>query len=109
VLYCPHEFDFDAVEIADMLPELGLAVGWKAGHEAVRAGALTLDGLDEADRDARLTAYAAEQARAYMRRIVAAHGLTPAQGVRLFAVYSRTFARGALDQALDGGALLGAN
>lgn len=95
-----------------MLPELGLAAGaagWKAGHEAVRAGALDLDGLDEADRDARLAAYAAEQARAYMRQIVAAHGLTPAQGVRLFAVYSRTFARGALDQALDGGALLGAN
>lgn len=95
-----------------MLPQLGLAAGaagWKAGHEAVRSGALLLDDLDEAARDERLVAYASEQARAYMRRMKDAHGLTPAEGVRLFALYQRTFIRGALDQALDGGALFGAS
>lgn len=95
-----------------MLPQLGLAAGaagWKAGHEAVRSGALTLaEDVDEADRDERLAAYASERARVYMRQMVEAHSLTPAEGVRLFAVYQHTFVRGALDQALDGGALFGA-
>ncbi len=94
-----------------MLPRLGLAAaaaGWKAGHEAVLSDALTLDDLEEATQKERLAAYAAEQARAYMRRVVDECGLTPAEGVRLFGVYLHTFTRGALDQALDGGALRGA-
>jgi hypothetical protein len=92
-----------------MLPQLGLAAGaagWKAGHEAIRSGALTLDESDEAARNERLAAYAAEPARAYMRQVVEAHKLTPAEGVRIFSIYLHTFIRGALDQALDGGALL---
>lgn len=92
-----------------MLPQQGLvagAAGWKAGHEAVRSGALILDELVEHARDERLAAYAAEQARAYMRQIVTAHGLTPAEGVALWRIYMHTFMRGALDQALDAGALL---
>lgn len=95
-----------------MLPQLGLAAGaagWKAGHEAVRSGALQLDDLtadDEETLKRRIAEYAAEPARAYMRRTVAERNLTPAQGVRLFGVYLHTFIRGALDQALDGGALL---
>lgn len=95
-----------------MLPQFGLAAGaagWKAGHEAIRSGTLVLDDLDEAARDERLVTYASEQARAYMRRMKDTHGLTPAEGVRLFAVYLHTFMRGALDQALDGGALFGAS
>jgi hypothetical protein len=95
----------------NMLPRLGLAAaaaGWKAGHEAVLSDALTLDDLEEATQKERLAAYAAEQARAYMRRVVDECGLTPAEGVRLFGVYLHTFTRGALDQALDGGALRGA-
>lgn len=92
-----------------MLPQLGLAAGaagWKAGHEAVRSGALILDDLDEPARNERLAAYAAEQARGYMGQIVGAHGLTPAEGVGIWRVYLHTFMRGALDQALDAGALL---
>lgn len=92
-----------------MLPQLGLAAGaagWKAGHEAVRSGALPLGDPDEAARDTRLAGFAAERARAYMREMVAAHDLTEAAGVRLFSVYWYAFRRGALDQALDGGALL---
>lgn len=92
-----------------MLPRLGLAAGgagWKAGHEAVRSGALPLDDLDETARDERLAAFAAERARAYMREMVTAHSLTEADGVRVFSVYMYAFIRGALDQALDGGALL---
>jgi len=70
------------------LPQLGLAAGaagWKAGHAAVQSGALVIDGLDDdADQTERLETYAAELARVYMY----------------------AFSRGALDQALDGGALL---
>ncbi|MGZ3599835.1 MAG: hypothetical protein ACXWQ5_08970 [Ktedonobacterales bacterium] len=43
-----------------MLPRLGLAagaVGWKAGHEAVRSGALILDEQGETVRNERLAAY----------------------------------------------------
>ena len=92
-----------------MLPQYGLAAGaaaWKAGHEAVRSGALALDDLIETERDERLAAFAAAQGRIYMRNTVAAHALTPAEGVRVFWVYLYAFTRGALDQALDGGALL---
>lgn len=92
-----------------MLPQFGLAAGaagWKAGHEAVRSRALSLDDLDDTVRDERLAGFAAAQARVYMRQMVAAHTLTQAEGVRLFGVYMHAFTRGALDQALDGGALL---
>jgi hypothetical protein len=95
-----------------MLPQLGLAAGaagWKAGHAAVRSGALILDEVDEQARDERLAAYAAEQARAYMGEMVEAHALTPAEGVGVWRVYMHAFARGALDQALDAGALLQGN
>jgi hypothetical protein len=97
------------VRVTPMLSQFGLAAGaaaWKAGHEAVRSRVLNLDELDETERDERLAAYAAAQGRIYMRNVVAAHGLTPAEGVRVFWVYLYAFTRGALDQALDGGALL---
>jgi hypothetical protein len=93
-----------------MLPPLvGLAAGaagWKAGHEAIRSGALTLPDEDEPALRQRIAAFAADPARAYMRRMVAERGLTPAEGVRLIGVYLHAYIRGALDQALDGGALL---
>jgi len=95
--------------MAHTLSQLGLAAGaagWKAGHAAVQSGALVLDGLDDTAQTERLETYAAEPARAYMRQTVAANGLTPAEGARLFGVYMYAFSRGALDQALDGGALL---
>ena len=91
------------------LPQLGLAAGaagWKDGHAAVQSGALVIDELDDATQTERIETYAAEPARAYMRQIVAANGLTPAEGARLFGVYMYAFGRGVLDQALDGGALL---
>lgn len=91
--------------MADVSAQLGMAAasaGWKAGHEAVRAGALIPDELDEIARNREIETYAAEPARAYMRRAVAAHRLTEAEGVRLFGIYMVTFARGARDQALDG-------
>lgn len=94
----------------DTLPQLGLAAGaagWKAGHQAIQSGALVLDDLDETARNAQLTPYTAEQARAYMREVVDRHELTPAIGVHLFRIYMSAFIRGALDQALDGGALFG--
>ncbi|HEV8191082.1 MAG TPA: hypothetical protein VGP82_06310 [Ktedonobacterales bacterium] len=93
----------------DTLAQLGLAAGaagWKAGHAAVQSGMLILDGLDDEAQTERLETYAAAPARAYMRQIVEAQGLTPAEGARLFGVYMYAFSRGALDQALDGGALL---
>ncbi len=92
-----------------MLPQLGLAAGaagWKAGHEAVRSGTLILDEVDESARNERLAEYAARLARAYMGEMVSAHGLTPAEGVGIWHVYMRTLMRGALDLALDAGALL---
>lgn len=94
--------------MAEVPAELGMAAasaGWKAGHEAVRSGSLRLDVDDEAARNRQIEAYAAEPARAYMRQAVAAHGLSEAAGVRLLGIYVVTFARGARDQALDGGAL----
>jgi hypothetical protein len=94
--------------MTDVSPELGMAAasaGWKAGHEAVLSGSLSLDDSDDVARNHLIEAYAAEPARAYMRQAVAAHGLTEAEGVRLFGIYMVTFARGARDQALDGGAL----
>jgi hypothetical protein len=94
-----------------MLSQLGLAAGaagWKAGHEAVRSGALQLDvtTVDEEALKRRIADYAADPARAYMRQTVAERDLTPAEGARLFVVYLHAFIRGALDQALDCGALL---
>jgi hypothetical protein len=89
------------------------ASGWKAGHEAVRSGALTLTltlTLTLSDNEPalrqRIAAFAAEPARAYMHRMIAERGLTPAEGVHLIGVYLYAYTRGALDQALDGGALL---
>lgn len=95
--------------MAYTLSQLGLAAGaagWKAGHAAVQSGALVIDEQDDAAQTERIETYAAELARAYMRQIVAANGLTPAEGARLFGVYMYAFNRGALDQALDSGALL---
>ena len=94
--------------MAEVPPELGMAAasaGWKAGHEAVRSGALVLDEVDEVARNEQIETYAAEPARTYMRQAVATHRLTEAEGVRLFGIYMTTFARAARDQALDGGAL----
>ena len=93
-----------------MPPQLGLAAAanWKAGYETVLSDALTLDGLEDAVLRECLATYAAEQARACLRRVVDESGLTPAEGVRRFGVYPHTFIRGALDQALDGRALRGA-
>lgn len=93
----------------ETLAQLGLqagAAGWRIGHAAVRSGALAPLDVPEDERDELLRRAAAGEARDYMDAMVARHGLTPAQGVRLFAVYVYAFVRGALDQALDGGALL---
>ncbi len=93
-----------------MLGSLGLAAGsaaWKAGHAVVRSGALTFTDPDDESQRALIERYAAERAREYMRQIVAAEGLTQAEGVRIFAVFQRVFVRGVIDQALDGGALFG--
>ncbi|MFI5272506.1 MAG: hypothetical protein ACHQ4H_05665 [Ktedonobacterales bacterium] len=91
------------------LAQLGLragADGWKAGHAAVRSGTLELVELADAERDAVVQSAAATEARRYMRDAVARLDLTPATGVRLFCVFQRTYVQGALDEALDGGALL---
>lgn len=94
--------------MADVRSQLGMAAasaGWKTGHEAVRSGALRLDPTDEVARNQQIETYAAELARAYMRQAIEIHALTESEGVRLFSIYMVTFARGARDQALDGGAL----
>ena len=93
----------------ESLARLGLqagAAGWKAGHAAVRSGALAPLDMPEMERDALVQRAAVDEAAGYMDAMVAQHGLTPAQGVRIFAIFVQTFTRGALDQALDGGALL---
>ena len=90
------------------LPQLGLqagAAGWKAGHEAIRSDTLDIVGLDDGERDRIVAAYAAREAGPYMRTVVEENGLTQAQGVRLWSIFMHTFTRGALDQALDAGAL----
>ena len=90
------------------LSQLGLqagTAGWKAGHEAIRSGALDIAGLDDGERDMTVAAYAARDAGRYMRMVVEEYGLTEAQGVRLWWIFMGTFKRGALDQALDAGAL----
>src|SRR5258707_12183223 len=92
-----------------MLPQLGLAAGaaaWKAGHAAVRSGALVLADLDDATRDERLAAYAAGQARAYVRQVGGQQQITPGQGAELFLGYMPTFALAAPDPELAAGALL---
>jgi hypothetical protein len=94
--------------MANVASQLGMAAasaGWKAGHEAVRSGTLILDEIDEIARSEQIEACAVEPARAYMHQVAVTHGLTEAEGVRLFGIYMVTFARGARDQALDGGAL----
>lgn len=85
------------------------AAGWRAGHDDVRAGRLSADrialehGTPQAE-DGPLAARAAASARVYTR--CAAHsGLTPAQGARVTLVYMHAYIRGALDEALDAGAL----
>lgn len=95
--------------MADVRTQLAMATasaGWKAGHEAVQSGALMLDMNDEVARNQQIETYTAELARAYMRQAIEIHALTESEGVRLFSIYLVTFARGARDQALDGGALL---
>src|SRR5258708_24307205 len=109
VVCCPQRQERVVAERASMLPQLGLAAGaaaWKAGHAAVRSGALVLADLDDAARDERLAAYAAEQARAYVRQVEAQQQITPAQGGQLLLVYMRTVPHGAPDQEPGGGALL---
>jgi len=88
------------------------AAGWRAGHAAVRSGALLLtgsyaatpDGLVEPELEQAGQAYAAEQARRYMRERAAALDLTPAQSVRVCFAYLRAFINGVLDEATKGGA-----
>ena len=90
------------------LPQLGLqagAAGWKAGHEAIRSGALDIVGLDDSERATVMATYSAREAGSYMRTVVEEYGLTQAQGVRLWWIFMGTFRKGALDQALDAGAL----
>ena len=90
------------------LAQLGLragAAGWKAGHLAVQAGALDVLGVPDAERQAAVATAAAREAGPYMDAIVADEHLTPAQGVRLWFAYMGAFINGALDEALDGGAL----
>src|SRR5260221_5996909 len=88
------------------------AAGWKAGHEAVRSGALSLsqiypagpDGLIEPELEPDAQAYAADQGWRYMRERVAALDLTPAQGVRVCFAYIHSFMNGVLDEAANGSA-----
>lgn len=79
--------------------------GWKAGHMAVRSGRFSLNGIQESEYESAITAYAAPEARAYMDDRVESLRLTPAQGVRLWSIFIRTYMKGVLDEALDGGAL----
>ena len=46
-----------------------------------------------------LKTYAAEQAKRHMDETVQRLNLTPAQGVRIFAIYVRIFINGVFDQA----------
>jgi hypothetical protein len=90
------------------LGSLGLragAAGWKAGHMAVRSGALNVMDVPDAERQGFVAASAAREAGPYMDAVVVQENLTPAQGVRLWYAYMGAFIRGALDEALDGGAL----
>lgn len=90
------------------LAQLGLragAAGWKAGHLAVRSGALDVLGVPETEQRAVIATAAAREAGPYMDAVVAEERLTSAQGVRLWFAYMGAFINGALDEALDGGVL----
>ena len=86
------------------------AAGWKAGHEAVRSGALVLarvytagvDGLIEPELEPAAQAYAADQGWRYMRETAAALDLTPAQEVRICFAYIHACMNGILDEATKG-------
>ncbi len=88
------------------------AAGWKAGHHAVRSGALALartyvatpDGTVEPELEPAAQTYAADQGWRYMRERVAALDLTPAQGVRICFAYIHAFVNGVLDEAAKGAA-----
>jgi hypothetical protein len=99
--------------------QVGLAVGaagWKAGHHAVRSGALVLsriytagpNGLIEPELEPDAQAYATDQGWRYMRERVAALDLTPAQGVRVCFAYIHAFMNGILDEAANDSAADGA-
>ena len=62
--------------------------------------------VDEAEREALIQPMAARAGAAYMEQMVAAHGVTPAGGIRLWTIYIHTDVGGAPNQAPDGGALL---
>lgn len=86
------------------------AAGWRMGHDDVRVGRLSAERIAREHgtpwaEDGPLAARAADAARAYTQRAATQSGLTPAQGVRLTMVFLRAYIRGALDEALDAGAL----
>jgi len=82
------------------------AAGWKAGHAAVETGLLAPLAVDEAELEALIQPMVARAGAAYMEQMLAAHGVTPAGGIRLWTIYIHTDVGGALNQAPDGGALL---
>ena len=75
------------------------ATAWKDGHEAARSGALKRMYDQGVIPEAALKTYAAEQAKRHMEETMQRLHLTPAQGVRLFAIYARLFMNGVFDQA----------
>jgi hypothetical protein len=75
------------------------ATAWKDGHEAARTGALKRVQGQDGNPETALKTYAVEQAKRHMEETVQRLNLTPAQGVRLFAIYVRIFMNGVFDQA----------
>ena len=76
------------------------ATGWRDGHAAVASGMLATAQLASEDElSEAVQAYAAVQARAYMREQASALELTPREAVVLFRTYFRAYGNGVLDEA----------
>jgi hypothetical protein len=77
------------------------AAGWSDGREAVQTGALVVAQTHYEYPEEDLIAFAAVPAKRYMQQIVERLGLTPRQGVNMFAVYIHAYLNGALDAAAN--------
>lgn len=86
------------------------AAGWRRGHDDVRGQRLNAEDIAREHEslpanEGFLATAAAEAARVYVHQAAPSANITPAQTARLIMVYMHAYIRGALDEALDAGAL----
>lgn len=87
------------IELPFSITSKTAATAWRDGYEAARSGALKRIQDQDVIPETALKTYAAERAKRHMEETVERLNLTPAQGVRLFAIYVRIFMNAVFDQA----------